>query len=59
MGWHQFKYVFDKTVENAMLYSIREALRRHRSGDSSDDDIARDALEAFKRKMDKHTGAKK
>lgn len=58
MGWHQFRYVFDKTVENAMRYSIQEALRRQcqSAGGGTTEGITEDAIETFKRKMEKHTG---
>lgn len=60
MGWNQFYYCFDKQVENAMRYSIEEALRRQWRSRfvGTAEDIALDALETFKRKMEKHTGRK-
>lgn len=58
MGWHQFRYVFDKQVENAMRYSIHEAMRRQcqQAGGGTTEGVANDAIETFKRKMEKHTG---
>lgn len=58
MSWHRFYYAFDKTVENAMRYSIEEALRRQcrQAGGGTTEEIVRDAIETFKRKMEKHTG---
>lgn len=57
MGWHQFRYVFDKKVENAMRYSIEEAIRRQcrSAGGGTTVGIADDAVETFKRKMETHT----
>jgi ribosomal protein S21 len=57
MGWHQFKYIFDKKVENAMRYSMKEAFRRQcqRAGGANSDEIIDDAVETFKRKMETHT----
>lgn len=58
MSWHQFRYIFDKTVENAMRYSIEEAVRRQcqSAGGGTSVGIADDAVETFKRKMETHTG---
>jgi hypothetical protein len=58
MGWHQFRYIFNREVENAMRYSIHEALRRQcRSvAGGTTDGITEDAVETFKRKMERHTG---
>lgn len=59
MAWHQFKYHFDGEVERAMRYSIHEAMRRQcqHAGGGTTENIAEDAIETFKRKMEKHTGA--
>jgi hypothetical protein len=55
MAWHQFRYIFNREVENAMRYSIHEALRRHQRGTvGAPEAIAEDAIGAFKRKMEKH-----
>lgn len=54
MSWQQFKYILNPEVENAMRYSIEEALRRSRPG-STREAIAKDAVETFKRKMEAHT----
>lgn len=57
MSWQQFKYIFNPEVENAMRYSIEEAVRRQlrKAGGGSAEDVAKDAVETFKRKMDGHT----
>lgn len=56
MGWHQFRYIFNREVENAMRYSIEEAIRRQcqTSTGGTTVGIADDAVETFKRKMGKH-----
>lgn len=54
MSWQQFKYIFNPEVENAMRYSIEEALRRH-AADAHPQDVAHDAVQTFKRKMEAHT----
>lgn len=57
MTWGDFRYIFDKKVENAMRYSIQEAFRHERQfGLMSSDRIVEDAIARFKRKMEKHTG---
>lgn len=53
MSWHQFRYIFTSEIENAMRYSIHEAMRRQCYGDEANA-VANDAVESFKRKMDKH-----
>lgn len=60
MSWHQFRYIFSSDVENAMRYSIEEAMRRQcqSAGGGTTEGVARDAVETFKRKMEKHTGHK-
>lgn len=58
MSWHQFRYIFDKQVENALRYSMQEAFRRQITlpGFGTSDQMIEDAIETFKRKMEKHTG---
>lgn len=58
MSWNTFRYAFDRTVENAMRYSIQEAMRRQcqSPGGGTTEGVADDAVETFKRKMEKHTG---
>jgi hypothetical protein len=56
MSWWQFRYIFNREVENAMRYSIEEALRRQcRSATGgTTEGIVADAIATFKRKMDKY-----
>lgn len=56
MTWNQFRYYFDGEVERAMRYSIHEAMRRQcrQAGGGTTEGIAEDAIETFKRKMEKH-----
>lgn len=58
MTWRQFRYHFDGEVERAMRYSIHEAMRRQcrSAGGGTTEGIAEDAIDTFKRKMEKHTG---
>lgn len=58
MSWNRFGYIFTRDVENAMRYSIKEALRRQcqSAGGGTSDGITEDAIASFKRKMEKHTG---
>lgn len=58
MGWRQFTYIFSGEVERAMHYSIEEAVRRQcrQPGGGTSKEIARDAVETFKRKMETYTG---
>jgi hypothetical protein len=58
MTWNSFRYAFSGDVERAMRYSIHEALRRQcrKAAGGNSDEIAEDAIETFKRKMEKHTG---
>jgi hypothetical protein len=59
MGWHEFRYTFDKQVQNAMRYSIEEAVRNCAHTIAMENEgrqIAQEAVESFKRKMEKHTG---
>jgi hypothetical protein len=57
--WHQFQYHFDGEVERAMRYSIHEAMRRQcrQAGGGTSEGIAEDAIQTFKRKMEKHAPA--
>ncbi len=60
MSWQQFRYIFNPEVENAMRYSIEEAMRRQCDKEAlgftpTSREVAIDACETFKRKMDKHT----
>lgn len=57
MGWHQFRYIFTREIENAMRYSIEEALRRQCRSvtGGTTEGIVTDAIETFKRKMGKQT----
>lgn len=56
MSWNRFAYIFTRQVENAMRYSIHEALRRQctTAGGGTSEGIAEDAIATFKRKMEKH-----
>lgn len=56
MSWNRFAYIFTKQVENAMRYSIHEALRRQcqSAGGGTSEGIADDAIETFKRKMERN-----
>jgi hypothetical protein len=58
MTWHQFRYHFSGEVERAMRYSIHEAMRRQcqQAGGGTTEGIAEDAIETFKRKMEKYAG---
>jgi hypothetical protein len=58
MTWQQFRYHFNGEVENAMRYSIHEALRRQcqSAGGGTSEGITEDAIETFKRKMEKYAG---
>ena len=58
MNWRTFRYPFNGEVERAMRYSIHEAMRRQcqAAGGGTTEGIAEDAIETFKRKMEKHTG---
>lgn len=57
MSWQQFKYIFNPEVENAMRYSIQEAMRQEcrKAGGATSEGVAIAAVESFKRKMEKHT----
>ena len=59
MSWHQFRYIFSNAVENAMRYSIEEAMRRQMNQEAlgftpTPAEVAKDAVDTFKRKMEKH-----
>ena len=56
MTWNQFHYIFNQEVENALRYSIKEALRRQcqSAGGGTSEGITEDAIASFKRKMEKH-----
>lgn len=58
MGWKQFYYAFDGEVERAMRYAIHEAMREEcrSAGGGTTEGVAENAIERFKRKMEKHTG---
>jgi hypothetical protein len=60
MAWHQFRYHFSGEVERAMRYSIQEAIRRQcrTAGGGTTEGITEDAIETFKRKMDKYAPAR-
>lgn len=57
MNWHQFRYIFTRGVENAMRYSIEEAIRDEagRAGGGTSAGMADNAVDRFKRKMDKYS----
>lgn len=59
MRWRQFRYIFTPEVENAMRYSIHEAMRRQcqSAGGDTPRGIADEAIATFKRKMDKYAPA--
>lgn len=54
MTWRQFR--FNPEVERALRYSIAEALRRQcrSAGGGTTEGIVEDAVETFKRKMEKN-----
>lgn len=60
MTWWQFRYAFSRDVENAMRYSIHEAMRDEcqRAGGGTSQGIANNAVERFKQKMEKYAPTK-
>jgi hypothetical protein len=56
VSWNKFAYIFTPQVERALRYSIEEALRRQcrQAFGGRSVDIVEDAIETFKRKMEKN-----